>query len=364
MPQNKIDFTRTIISTEEIKQRIGLLFPDSVILDRRLVFVSVSRNVADVTGYSSAELVGKSVSVFSAGVDLAILMKEFLQTGYFEAQPIEVLCKDGGTVQFIVSGFYLGLIAEINDLIFIKFTLKEDRYQIFKELAAKTQELDDFVYTSAHSLRGPLATMKGLIHLSKSTADLKEISFLVNQLDIFAQKLDDKLHKLIYFAESDKNLDESDELWSVQFVSDSLNETISEASIDFPVQYQCLVEDMNQPFDHGKLILSISKNIILFFCQQAKIADNKLLFDAQFSSCATEIMIRSKGFQLTDALIEKIMEVNFGYSEILKFPELVNYYAAKKMMAKLNGTIQFMHVANDEMVVLMTIPRLNQLTLF
>ena len=60
---------------------------------------------------------------------------------------------------------------------------------------------------------------------------------------------------------------------------------------------------------------------------------------------------------MSDLLREKLSTTNFGYSEILLHQELVNCYAAKKIIFKLRGDIHFVINAIHEVVILITIPR-------
>ncbi len=364
MSESKTDITQSVISPLDIHNRIGSIFPDSAVLDIQFNIVSISQNILDVTGYQLGEIKGCSVSVFSATSDFKLLMENRLQSGYFEEQPFDLRCKNGETLHYRISGFYMGLIADINGLIVLKFKNQDEIFQINRELKAKTKELDDFIYASSHSLRGPLATLKGLINLISVTTKQEEVDFLVKQMNVFADKLDEKLHQLIYVAESDKTPKSDVDHLTIQSISQSLIASAQEASIDFPVTFYCPVADQTQVVEKGQEILSMLNNLVLFFCQQPKTKENVLAFDSLSNNCATEIMIRSKGFLFNDLLIEKIKNVNFGYSEILNFPELLNYYATKKIMHKLNGNVQFMLIASDEIVVLMTIPRDTQLSLF
>ncbi len=364
MSESKTDITQSLISTRDNKHRMGSIFPDSVLLDNQFNIISISQNILEATGYTQLDVKGKSISIFSFASDFKTLVDDRLQSGYFEEHPFEVRCKNGETLLYSISGFYLGLISDINGLIVLKFMNQDEIDQMNDKLAVKTKELDDFIYASSHSLRGPLATIKGLLNLASIAEAKDEIDFLVKQMHVFADKLDDKLHRLIYVAESDKTLQSSLEGITIQSIFETLSCSIKEASIDCPVNFHCTVSDQQQVFEKGETILSMLNNLVLFFCQQPKKPENVLVFDCLSSATATEIMIRSKGFQLCDSLVEKIKNVNFGYSEILNFPELLNYYATKKIMFKLNGSVQFMQIASDEVVVLLTVPRDPQLSLF
>ena len=364
MGESKTDITQSLISTLDINNRIGCIFPDSAVLDLQFNIISISKNILEATGYISNEVKSKSVSIFSTAHNFKILLEERLAAGYFEDQPFELRCNNGETITYSISGFYMGLIADINGLIVLKFKNQDEIRQINNELVAKTKELDDFIYSSSHSLRGPLATLKGLINIARISKEKEEIDLLLKQMDVFADRLDEKLHQLMYVAESDKIPSSGLEDISIQSVFLRLSARVQETSIDFPVNFQCPVLDQQQVFEKGEVILSMLSNLIVFFCHQPKNKENVLVLDSLSSSSATEIMIRSKGFRLGDSMIEKIKHVNFGYSEILNFPELINYYAAKKIMLKLNGDVQFMLIASDEVVVLITIPRDIQLSLF
>ncbi len=357
MQDSNQDITYSLISSLDINQRIGSIFPDSVILDTQFNIVSISQNILEATHYTNNELKGKSISIFSTTTNFAAILEDRLSHGYFEEQSFEVRCKDGGIIQFVISGFYMGLIADVNGLIILKFKNLDEVNLFNKVLAAKTNELDDFIYASAHSLRGPLATLKGLLNLAKTTKTQEEMDFLLQQISVFADRLDDKLHGLIYVAESDKTPLPDSESRSITTVVEKLSASIREASFDFPINFQCPIADTQQVFEKGELTFSMLNNLVLFFCHQQKTKENLLILDAQSSSSTTEIMIRTKGFLLCDKIIERIKNVNFGFAEILNFPELINYYAAKKIMTKLNGIVQFMHIASDEVVVLMTIPK-------
>ncbi len=74
------------------------------------------------------------------------------------------------------------------------------------EDAIKDREgLDEFIYSASHSLRGPLATLKGLINLLElKLAHEWELEFIYTKMRVLGNHLDELLHKLIYYAESDK----------------------------------------------------------------------------------------------------------------------------------------------------------------
>src|SRR6218665_3335756 len=59
------DVTRTLISNSEMREQIGAIFPDALILTTRFDIVSVSQNVLAALGYTRAELAGKPLEFLS-----------------------------------------------------------------------------------------------------------------------------------------------------------------------------------------------------------------------------------------------------------------------------------------------------------
>lgn len=204
MEVQKNDITSHLINPTEIHSRIEDMFPDSLLVNNRFQIISLSKNLRESLNFTSEELGGESINMLSQHGDLESELREQLREGVFDETQILLTSKDGQSILFSISGFYLGLLADVNNLIILKLRNLDEINLMYNRLEAKTAEVDRFVYLSAHSLRGPLATMKGLLNLLKMSKNEEEKIFLMEQIDLFGQKLDNKLHSLIYFAESDK----------------------------------------------------------------------------------------------------------------------------------------------------------------
>jgi PAS domain S-box-containing protein len=351
-----LDITRQVISDEDIRLRIASLFPDSVIVDSQFRFISVSQNILNALGYSLNDLYKKSISILSHESDLSLLTEKKLRAGYFEETRINVRTRYGRVISYGVSGFYLGLIADMNGMIILKFKNLDEINLVHEMLEAKTLELDSFVYLSSHALRGPLATIKGLVNLARLSKDPEEMNFLIQQIDLFSEKLDEHLHKLIFFAESDKGHEHSVDPISVHDICQKLHATMTEGSVDHPVHVHCEVQDRSLMFENGELTLSLLRNLVQFFSGQPKSSENILKFDALKNDSATEIIFRGTGFTIPICLPENLTTMNAGYSEILSHPELINCYAAKKIVLKLRGGIQFILNPMNEFVIMIALP--------
>ena len=98
MNEHKQDITQTIISSNDVKDRIGSIFPDSAILDLQFNILSISKNLLEAIGYQRSEVQNKSISLFSTTIDCKALLADYLKAGYFEEQSFDFRCKDGKIV--------------------------------------------------------------------------------------------------------------------------------------------------------------------------------------------------------------------------------------------------------------------------
>ncbi len=350
-----IDLTRTLISNDTIREQVGSIFPDALILTTHFTIVSVSQNIIDTLGYSRAELTHQPLDFLSRTWRLKKEIEQKLRAGYFDEENFEISTKEGNSVLFSVSGFYLGLVADINGLIVLRMRNLEEINLMYDRLEAKTVELDRFIYHAAHSLRGPLATLRGLVNVSKLSEDVEEQKFLINKIDQFAGHLDDKLYRLIYFAESDKGNECPDQKFSFRDMTTELQRKITQEHFEGQVDFQCGF-DQAEPLKNGALIFSLMQNLFSFLFQQQREENASLWIDALPGTTHLEIIVRSEGFVMTPSVKAKLQQINFGYAEILNSPELINCYAAKKITFKLHGSISFTMVEPTQLIVHIILP--------
>jgi PAS domain S-box-containing protein len=344
------------VSRQDILLRIESFFPDSVLLDSHFKILSISQNILEATGYTREELYGNSISCFSFGYDLKKQIAKKLTSFFFEEEEFEIWTKTGRIITYSISGFYLKMITDVDSTIVLKFKNLDELSVMQRKAESNGIDLDNFVYMSAHSLRGPLATMKGLINISKTCDNKEEMTFLLQQLDSFAENLDDKLHRLIRFAEADKGHESTVQDLTLKDVSESLTATILEGNLNHPIRFRCETYDQSIVLENVQVVLSLLRNLVLFFCHQPKEPDNQLTLDVHPKYNSTEIILRAKGFVLTNSIKERLKTTNVGYSEILNYPEMINFYAAKKIIFRLSGKIEFILTPLQEVVVFMIIP--------
>ncbi|MEO7990093.1 MAG: hypothetical protein ABI663_11155 [Chryseolinea sp.] len=95
-----------------------------------------------------------------------------------------------------------------NELAYVNKNLdnlvKEKTY----ELVIKNKKLIDYSFLNAHSLRGPLARIMGLVNLIRLQETPPESVKLINMLDASSKELDEVVHKISKIVESDELLNQ------------------------------------------------------------------------------------------------------------------------------------------------------------
>jgi PAS domain-containing protein len=173
-----------LIAESDIVKKLATIFEDSIILDGRFQVVMASNPTLHTLGYTLEELQGQSISRLGrADEDLQPLLQAALGTGFFEEIVISLQTSNGKSVVFGVSGFYLGLISDLNGYI----VLKLKNLDIIRQL---------------NQLRVPVSTIRGLIHVLKNHPDDTALGLLADVLEVNATQLDDRLCELLHLAES------------------------------------------------------------------------------------------------------------------------------------------------------------------
>ena len=94
----------------------------------------------------------------------------------------------------------MGLISDINNKIIL--IVRRPQLVSTTRYPENTKiEIDKFIYRAAHDLRGPLATIKGLIDLIKIRENNDELDRLIQLVDSHANVLDERLFQLGYMAQ-------------------------------------------------------------------------------------------------------------------------------------------------------------------
>ena len=189
-----------LIGVDNIQEMLPTILTDSIVLDNRFIIKGINQNVLDLLGYTGNELQERDINCFIEDKNLVASLQKDLATGFSGEKRYVLLTKEKTKIVACISGFYMGLISDINNKIIL--IVRKTQPTVSNENPQKTEiEIDKFIYRAAHDLRGPLATIKGLIDLIKIRENNDELDRLIQLVDSHANVLDERLFQLGYMAQ-------------------------------------------------------------------------------------------------------------------------------------------------------------------
>lgn len=346
---------------DEIIGKLNSFLSDSVILKLNYDIQAVGSDVELMTGFTSEELCGQPLSHLCADHALLQNIKREIGQGYFEGIATSLLDARNCPVKVHISGFYLGLISDINGYIILKVKLLEDSTFLKKELVTKKQELDSFIYRTAHDLRGPIATIKGLVNLMKIRKGNHEVDELTSLIEVHANKLDDRLFKLLYMADENSDAEECNGIVHFPSLKHALKDTlennfqVGNTAFDFYASNDTLY------YINERRLTRLLNNVLLYVIglpieTLPTLGAFTISIDFEVLTNKLKVRIRTRGFLASDEIKEILDQPVSLYNDILNHPFLFNYYVAQREAKKLHGLLLIDFPRHSEQILSLTIP--------
>jgi nitrogen-specific signal transduction histidine kinase len=183
------------IRTEEEYMKLSYMFPDYIFLDGNYRIQLAGRNIEELLNYPYGFLRDKSINFLSDKEDLKSSFMIQISAGFFEWRIYSLNGKNTEFVQVEICGFRTRFAVDTIPPITMRVRISRNHLE-----SSAIPALDKLTYWMAHKLRGPLATLQGLINLARNRKDNSEIETYLNYMSTHAQLLDDKIHLMIRIA--------------------------------------------------------------------------------------------------------------------------------------------------------------------
>lgn len=354
MKQNII--SSILLSDQAILKKLPSIFVDSILVDQSYNVVVAGQNVLDLLEFEMDYVSGKNLNYLTGTENLVARLQDVLTNGHFDDVQATLFSKTNDKIRVVISGFYLGLISDINGYIVIRIRKLDEHEHIIHQLQKKTEELDNFIYRTAHDLRGPLATIKGLINLLKIGEDIIDFKRIVPMIEAHANKLDERLFQLTYLSASntEKFTFHANELNSYETTLRKIIE--QNAFVDFlEFHYTGPSEKIEQVDD--TLFSSILAKILLYLLSLQMHSTNvQILYNISEHDGHLIVSINANGFETHCSLRNAIRRTSSMYTDVINYPQLMNYYAAQKIALQLNTSIRVEFVEDHGQNITISIP--------
>ncbi|HYI76174.1 MAG TPA: PAS domain-containing protein [Chryseolinea sp.] len=345
-----------LIGTDNIQEMLSTIVMDSIIIDNHFIIKGINQNVLDLLGYNRNELFEKDINCLVDDSCLVASLQKDLATGFSGEKRYVLRTKENAKIVACISGFYLGLISDINNKIIL--IVKKTEVVATIENPENTRiEIDQFIYRAAHDLRGPLATIKGLIDLIKIRENNDELDRLIQLVDSHANVLDERLFQLAYMAQYYKEENNANDEIIFHTIETRLRKIIEKnAFVDF-LEFNFSSPKGTLSAVREDIISELLDNILLHTLSlPIKSIPSKINFKLTRSEKQLRITVITVGFKLTDEILIATRNPSFSYTDLVKYPQMVHYYGAKKLAKQLNTTIESVFIAEDKFRLEVRIP--------
>ncbi|HZY81351.1 MAG TPA: ATP-binding protein [Cyclobacteriaceae bacterium] len=234
---------------------------------------------------------------------------------------------------------------------------REARYALRKqnhELVKVNSELDKFVYSVSHNLRGPLASVMGLLNIAESKAgNVEELHTMIRQS---IMRLDETLKEIIDYSNNARSdVDASEINW--KSLIDSAMQKLQYLPNAGDIEVTIDDSDAKFPFysDPGRLALifnSLYSNSILYCALDKKPKIHTKIAGAYDSLTIT---VTDNGIGITKNCLPSVFNMFYRATERSSGAGL-GLYITKETVKKLEGEITIQSVENEGTTITITLP--------
>jgi signal transduction histidine kinase len=208
-----------------------------------------------------------------------------------------------------------------------------------KELVKANEELDRFVYSASHDLRSPLATLTGLINLSKLEKDDTEKLKYLDLMNERIRAMDSFISEIIDYSRNSRVEVKKEDVNAKMFLESITNDLRYYAGKECIEIHWDIPEDLVIVTDLSRLKIIFSNlisNAIKYHDPAKEISWIRLKAEAAFQEI--RIIVEDNGIGINNELKDSIFDMFYRAHEHSTGSGL-GLYIVKETLAKLNGMI-------------------------
>ena len=275
-----------------------------------------------------------------------IYMMVFFLAGYGASivlvltNQVDILLMVTGIV-FFVGAFFVLLVV---------ITTKSDVKQIKdassvlttknKELEKINTELDLFAYRVSHDLRGPIASIRGLIQIVRSAKSKEESEVCLEKISASTIKLDGFIQDILDLSRNSRTeiaIEPVDVRVMINEVMDSLRYMEHDRNIEFRMNCAESLVIQTDPVRLKIILTNLITNAYKY--QDAKKENPMIELSCSKADQNFNLSLKDNGIGIKDEYKDKIFEMFFRGTDRSVGTGL-GLYVVKEIVEKLNGTIQ------------------------
>jgi nitrogen-specific signal transduction histidine kinase len=193
--RSRINNSNVIVSDDEYR-KLTHMFPEYFFLSNDYSICMAGRNIEESLNYKYGSLRGKNINVLSDEDDLKSSLMIQISEDFFEWRRYTLKSNVSTKVEVELCGFRISSSKSRISPIAIRVRYSRNHLE-----NTASPEVAKLTYWIAHNLRGPLATLEGLINLAKIQKNDTEVATYLDHMSDHAQRMDDKIRLMIRMTE-------------------------------------------------------------------------------------------------------------------------------------------------------------------
>lgn len=235
---------------------------------------------------------------------------------------------------------------------------REARYALRKqnnELLKVNQELDNFVYSVSHNLRGPLASVIGLLNIAQTENDPDSIKPLLAMMGNSIAKLDDTLKEILEYSKNARNEIQLSEINWNSLIGEGLHklEYLDAGNrISKHIHIKTNVPFFSDASRIGPALTNVLSNAIIYSHKERQSFVN---IDITVSETEAVVCVSDNGIGIRPDIMPKVYTMFYRGVEESQGAGL-GLYIVKEIVNKLKGKITIDSKEGDGTTVTITLP--------
>jgi PAS domain S-box-containing protein len=317
--------------------------------------------MARMYGYnSSSELIGRKIRDFyiiENNFDeekTRELLAGYIKGNYRMSNAESKECDKDGNVRYILNN-NIGIVED--GYLLRTWGVQTDiteRKRTERELLETNQELDTFFYKASHDLKGPLASVMGIVNLARMENHEGVIEKYFNMIESSVKRLDETLLDLIELARTRKGSGKFSVINVKELVDEilySLKHLSNFDQINFEIRIDAAIEITADKV----LMLSVFQNLIhnaINYCNQS---NPWIRIQVEETDDGIELIVGDNGEGIAEKVKDKVFEMFYrGHAD--SHGSGLGLFIVKNALEKMGGKIRFESEKEKGAVFYVSIP--------
>ncbi len=260
-----------------------------------------------------------------------------LLTGYTDAESIIDAINKGEIFRYVKKPWNE---VELQTAIQNAFELHTTRQQLKKkvsELQKTNDELNRFVYSTSHDLRSPLASIMGILNLSKMENSIVDPNNYLSMIETCVNKMDIFIQKIIEYYKSIRVDDEKSEMDFYKLLNDSVTICkMQRPEVQFNLKIDQPVKLVSDEFRISIIIDNLISNAVKY---QKPTSENPMVdISVSVDEHKAIIEIQDNGIGIVEEHLNNIFKMFFRSNSQVNGLG-IGLYIVKEALSRLGGDI-------------------------